>query len=127
MNSIHKIIKSKRNIYTAVTAAVLLSVLLFISIFHSIGDIPKNEFVEKSPKSKESDIIITPSGEKTKSFSMENFIYLNSYLNIQYIDNLFRSWSVIFDLFSSNPNLSKSSSVSASALAKNSAFGIVLG
>jgi len=104
MKNILRINKSNRNIYTAIIAVILLSVLFFMSIFHSINDIPKNEPVEKSPKSKESDIIITPVGEKAKIFSLENFIYLNSYLNIQYIEYLFRNWLGLFDLFSSNPN-----------------------
>jgi membrane-bound lytic murein transglycosylase MltF len=93
---------SKDRLY-AILPIVFITTILIVSLVNTIRETKELSESNQPIKNIERDLIISPTEDGTKrETNFSNLVYYNSYLNINYIESLFKNWARLFDLFSSN-------------------------
>ena len=94
-----------KNRFYLVSGIGLVLIAVILSYIDTASFISKNPGLESIDK-KEGDLVISPSagGDSYEKPALGNYLNYKSYENVYYFENLFKSWSKIFDVFTSNSN-----------------------
>ena len=105
-----KILSHIKSVYSkdrlfVIVPLVFIIIILVISLVNSIHETNMQSESGQTIKNTESDLIISPTDDGTKKTANFNkIVYYNSYQNMNYLESLFKNWTRLLDLFSSNAN-----------------------